>query len=64
MRVIWGRRWDWTLKSTSVRRLVSAEGYAYTVAVMKEVADARLLEVRSGQKRSNVANARDVDQDT
>ena len=47
-----------------MRRLVSAEGYAYTVAVMKEVADARLLEVRSGQKRPNVANARDVDQDT
>ena len=64
MRVIWGRRWDWTLKIASVRRLVSAEGYAYTVAVMKEVADARLLEVRSGQKRPNVANARDVDQDT
>jgi len=64
MRVIWGRRWDWTFKNTSVRRLVSAEGYAYTVAVMKEVADARLLEVRSGQKRPNVANARDVDQDT
>ena len=64
MRVIWGRRWNWTLKITSVRRLVSAEGYAYGVAVMKEVADARLLEVCPSQKRPNVAKARDVDQDT